>query len=237
MKAKTVRPLLIVLLFGFLSTSGWMIVQGGGDGSGGASRIIPTSRPLPTRTTAKVHALGPRSAPPPSSSPAGLHEQPSAPSMPNAVTRSAGPGASGAPYAPATLTASTDSPTGVPAHDAPGAVAFGTGDAFREPGEGFGEFGIPGTLPGGEDALSLGGGGRPGGASGSSGGSGGASGTGPGGLLNPPGATGGSSPGGSPVGMGGNPVPTVPEPPAAALFFAGMAALGWALRKPRRARN
>lgn len=79
MKATTVRPALIVLLLGFLSTNGWMIVRDSGD----TTRGIGTSRSLSPGTTAYPHASRPGSSSPSAPgaeqpSPAGLYAQPSA---------------------------------------------------------------------------------------------------------------------------------------------------------------
>lgn len=230
MNASTLRPLLIILLFGFLPTSGWMIVR---DGAGhSVTRVITDSCPMPgAGAGAHRHAAGPWPASPATSHPGAVYAQPSARIAPHA---SHGP------------TSQTDP-------SAPELAANGY------PDDGFGIFRVPATLPGPlqgvAPAAALAGAldngfpgdpadptvgllDAPGGlgttrtnTAGS--GTGGTSPTGNGGA--PPGTgTGGTSPGGrTPAGSNGNHQLTAPEPSTLALFLAGAAALGFALRRRR----
>ena len=118
-------------------------------------------------------------------------------------------------------------------------------DDTYDPGAGFGDLGIAGALPAADASNPRGGGrsdsgagsgsGSPGsGDNGRSGGSGGSSDSGTSSLLDPPGATGGgSSAGGDPADSNSNHQVTAPEPSTLALFLAGTAALGCALRRRR----
>ncbi len=243
MKAKTIRPLLMLLLFGFFPTSGWMIVRSGPDTTG----VPPASGVLPAGATARPHAGLPGPAiptPPGAAAPSAeaAYGQPSA-----SMTPGAGPaapsGASVSPTAPAAAAGAADS-TGDP--------VAGSGDYAFSPSDGFGDFGIPDALPGGSgpDPGSPYGAGAPGGTAPSShsgsdsggtgtrgglGGSGGSSGNGSSSLLDPPGGTGGTggsgTNGSSPISGSNTHQATVPEPSTLALFLAGAAALGFALRR------
>lgn len=241
MKAKKIRPFLIVLLFGILSASGWLIFSGGAHRAGAPALTAESSPP-----GARAHgpAAGPSARPsgPASGIPfsGGLYAQSAAAGTPPAG--SVPHGASGNPTAAGNLPSAADPPAD-PRAGSP--ILIAADDAY-DTGWGFGGVGLPGALPA-ADASNPRGGGRPGsgastgsGDSGKGGGSGGSSGAGTSSLLDPPGATGGGSgagagagAGGDPAGSSGNHQVTVPEPSTLALFLAGTTALGFALRRRR----
>lgn len=232
MKATTLRPLLIVLLFGFLPTSGWMIVRGGADHT--VTRVITNSCPMPG-AAAHAHAARPWPGNPPAGGrpgPGAAYAQPSARIAPHAAR---GPADQAGAQAPQVV-------------------------ASAYPDDGFGQFSVPGALPGPQSGapaeldpalggpLDSGSPGDPGdpnlGLLDPPGGTGGAGttgmdtpGTGAGGTSgnSAPGTnTPGTSPGGqSQTSSNGNHQLTAPEPSTLALFLAGTAALGFALRRRR----
>ena len=234
MKAKTLRPFLLVLLFGFLSAGGWMIL-GGGVHHTSAPALTGASPPAGAgahgATAGPVRPVRPASNMPSS---AGLYAQSPASSTP--------PSAGMAPYGAWGDPASAAHPPGKPGAEAPILIAA---DDTYDPGAGFGDLGIAGALPAADASNPRGGGrsdsgagsgsGSPGsGDNGRSGGSGGSSDSGTSSLLDPPGATGGgSSAGGDPADSNSNHQVTAPEPSTLALFLAGTAALGCALRRRR----
>ena len=261
MKAKkTLRPLLIVLLFGILSASGWMIFGAGSDHR--ISPALTAARPL-------------RGAQPLR----GARPVPGARPSPGAAVYGSSAGGSALPARPfsglyAQSTVSSASHAGPAPHGASGAAASAAdppadprtapliliaATAAYGPGPGLGESGIPGAVPAADASPPRGGGRSDSGAgpasghsdsgTGDAGKSGDSSGSGTSSLLDPPGATGGgSSAGGSGGGGGGggsggsgdlasgngNHQMTVPEPSALALFLAGTVSLGFALRRRRR---
>lgn len=246
MKAKTIRPLLMLLLFGFFPTSGWMIVRSGPDTTG----VPAASGTLPAGATPRPHAGLPGPAIP----------TPPGASAPSAVAAYGRPSASNAPAAgPSAPSGASISPTAAPdpsgAIDSSGDPVAGSGDYAFSSSDGFGDFGIPDSLPGGSggdpggadnvqapggtlpsthSGSDTGGNGTRGGSGGSGnpGHSGGPSGNGSGSLLDPPGATGGTGTNGSnPISGSNTHQATVPEPSTLALFLAGAAALGLALRR------
>ena len=222
MKAKTLRPLTIILLFGFLSTNGWMIVRDGADHT-----ITRSSAPGSTLAGAGAQgdATGPAAAaipPPLGAGPLGApYAAPSASSTPGGG-QSASYGASGGPAA---------APRTSPGPDDPILV---TADSPSNPTGGFGDFSIPGALPAAEASTPRAGRGDPG-AGPSSSHSGSGSGGDSSGLLDPPGAiTAPGSGGGNSIGGDGNRQVIVGEPSTLALFLAG--AVGLALRRRHPAR-
>ncbi len=234
MKAKTLRPFLIVLLFGFLSASGWLTFSGGAHHASapallGANPRAGTAAHRPTAGSAgSAGQERPGSAVP---SAAALYAQSAAPGTP-LPAGTAPHGTSGDPASAAHR----------PAEPGAGPAILIAADDAYDPGVGFGELGSAGALPAADASNPRGGrpdsgGGSASGRSGGSGGSGGSSGSGASSLLDPPGATGGGSSagggggGGDPAGSNGNHQVTVPEPSTLALFLAGTAALGFALRR------
>ncbi len=237
MKAKTIRPLLMLLLFGFFPTSGWMIVRSGPDTTG----IPPASGTLPVSATTRQHACLPDPAIP---TPPGA-AAPSAEASNGLPSASPPPGA-GSAASSSTLGKPTDPAGTAGVTDSTGDPVAGAGDYAFSLSDGFGDFGIPDTLPGGSgsDAGGLYGAGAPGATSPSShsgsdssgsGTRGGPGGSGSSNLLDPPGATGGTGGSGTngsdPISGSNTHQVTVPEPSTLALFLAGAAALGFALRR------
>ncbi len=240
MKAKKIRPFLIVLLFGILSASGWLIFSGGAHRASAPALTAESSPPGALADGPSHRPSGPASGVPFSG---GLYAQSAAPGTPPAGTRA--PPAGSASYGASGNRASAGNPPSAadpPSDPSAGPPILIAADDAYDPGAGFGGVGLPGAWPA-ADATHPRGGGRPGsggssGGSGQGGSSGGSSGSGTSSLLDPPGATGGGSSAGGgagadPTGSNGNHQVTVPEPSTLALFLAGTAALGFALRRRR----
>lgn len=233
MKATTLRPLLIVLLFGFLPTSGWMIVRGGADHT--VTRVITNSCPMPGAASHR-HATGPWPATGGKRQSGALYAQPSASIGPHGpATRSSAKtpelvasahpdGGFGDFSVPGTLSgpesgdpaAADPAPAGVPVN----AFAGDPGDpgvGLLDPPGGMGmtRTGTTGTGTGGTPGIGTSGSGTPG--SGSPG----------------PVAPGTSTGGQIPTGGNSNHQVIAPEPSTLALFLAGATLLGVAALRRR----